>query len=92
MARVVITANVKNVDAWERAFRSHGELFRSQPAASPYTFSTSGDNEVAVSAEVDDVGAYLESLESAETAAAMENDGVIRDSVKVFVLDKEFRF
>jgi hypothetical protein len=30
-------------------------------------------------------------LESPETAAAMATDGVLRDTVKVFVLDKELQ-
>ena len=92
MTRLVITAQVENVEDWERSFRTHGELFRSQPASSPYTFGQVGDNEVAVSAEVADVDAFLQSLQSPETAEAMGNDGIKKDTVKVFVLDKEFSF
>ena len=91
MARVVITAQVEDLAKWEKGFRSHGELFRSQPAASPYLFG-GADNEVAVCAEVEDVDAYLESLQSEATAKAMATDGVKRDTVKVFVLDKKFSF
>jgi hypothetical protein len=92
MTRVVIVAKVKDTAAWEKAFRGHADLFRSQPAPSPYRFGMSEDGEVAVCADVTDVDEYLSSLESAETIKAMENDGVKRDSVKVFVLDKEFSF
>jgi hypothetical protein len=45
-----------------------------------------------VSTEVSDVDAFLESLESQETAKAMAADGVKRDSVKIFVLDRDFRY
>ena len=92
MARVVITAQVENLEKWEESFRSHGDLFRSQPASSPYLFGAAADNEVAVCAEVRDVDAYLQSLQSEETAKAMANDGVKRDTVRVFVLDKTFSF
>jgi hypothetical protein len=92
MTRVVIVAQVENAQKWEKQFRTHGDLFRRQPGASPYLIGTLGDNEVAVSAEVDDVEAYLETLQSQETADAMANDGVKRDTVRVFVLDREFSF
>jgi hypothetical protein len=92
MTRVVITAQVENRDSWERSFRSHGDLFRKQSAASPYIFGAAGDNEVAVCADVPDVDEYMQALESPETAEAMERDGVKRNTVRVFVLDKEFKF
>ncbi len=38
-----------------------------------------------------DLDTYLEILDSPETAAAMEYDGVKRETVKVFVLDKELQ-
>ena len=43
-------------------------------------------------AEPDDVDKWLEILESPATEEAMNYDGVKRDTVKVFVLDKEFRY
>jgi len=43
-------------------------------------------------ADVDDVDKYFEVLESPATEEAMANDGVKRDTVKVSVLDKEFRY
>lgn len=92
MARVVITATVKNVEAWEKSFRTHGALFRSQPGSSPYLIGSTNSGEVAVSAEVSDVDAYIASLESRETTDAMAADGVKPETVKVFVLDREFKF
>lgn len=93
MAKVVLTAQVKNVDAWEKAFRTHGELFRSQgQPTSPIQYSKGPGNEVAVCSDVTDVAAYRNMVASPETVAAMEQDGVKRETVKVFVLDNEFRF
>jgi len=42
-------------------------------------------------AEVKDVAKYFEVLESKATAEAMAQDGVKRETVKTFVLDKEFK-
>jgi hypothetical protein len=92
MTRVVITAKVEDVKAWEKSFRTHADLFRSQPGSSPYLIGSTDGGEVAVSTEVSDVDAFLESLESQETAKAMAADGVKRDSVKIFVLDRDFRY
>jgi hypothetical protein len=94
MARVIITATVNNVAAWEKSFRTHGALFRSQPGESPYLIGSTNSNDVAVSAVVadGDIDAYIESLQSKETTDAMAADGVQRESVKVFVLDREFKF
>jgi hypothetical protein len=94
MTKVVVTAQVENVEAWEQAFRSHGELFRSQAqtAASPYIYGTMGENEVAVCADVTDIDTYMKLMESPEQIEAMKKDGVRQETVKVFVLDKEFNF
>ena len=93
MAKVLLTAQVKNVDAWEKAFRTHGELFKSQgQPTSPILYSKGPGNEVAVYSEVADASAYRNMVASPETVAAMEQDGVKRETVKVFVLDNEFRF
>jgi hypothetical protein len=90
MARIVITAQVENAANWETGFRTHGDLFKSQTVVSPISFTVNGDNEVAIFSEVEDVDKYMEILESSETAKAMAHDGVKRDTVKVFVLDKDF--
>lgn len=89
MPRVMITAEVEDSTKWEEGFRTHGELLRSMSQTATY-FTTTGENEVALYSEPDDLDKYMQVLESPDTAAAMENDGVKRDTVKVFVLDKEF--
>ena len=54
-------------------------------------FSIIEGNEVAVCFEPDDLDALLEGLDSPETAEAMAIDGVKRETVKIYVLDKEFQ-
>jgi len=91
MARVVITARVEDAAKWEQGFRTHGELLRSMTSTVTH-FATTDENEVALYAEPTDLAAFMEVLESPATAEAMTMDGVKRDSVKVFVLDKEFGY
>lgn len=86
---VVITARVADSKKWEEGFRTHGELFKSQTARSPVRYAVIGGNEVAVNLEVDDLEKGLSILDSKATADAMAFDGVKRDTVKVFVLDKK---
>ena len=53
-------------------------------------YSMSEGNEVAVLFEIDDLDTYMRVLESPATAEAMAFDGINRETVKVFVLDKQF--
>lgn len=89
MAKVFITTQVEEVGKWEKGFRTHGDLFRSQ-SVSRVDFSIGEDNTVAACFEVSDLDHFLKTLESPETAEAMAFDGVKRETVKLFVLDKEF--
>ena len=89
MAKVIITAAVEDTAKWEEGFRTHGDLFRSQ-TVTKIDFGIAEDNNVAVCFEMDNLDTYMKILESPATADAMEFDGVKRDTVKVFVLDKEF--
>ncbi|MBS0341312.1 MAG: hypothetical protein JSS56_12360 [Proteobacteria bacterium] len=91
MAKVVITAQVENLEAWEKGFRTHGDLFRSQTVTKPISFATNPDKQVAVSFEPEDLGKFMKVLESPATAEAMAFDGVRKETVKVYVLDKEFK-
>ena len=91
MPRVIITAKVENGTRWEEGFRTHGELLRSMSSTVTH-FTTTEHNEVVLYAEPADLDKYLEVLESPSTAEAMEKDGVLPDTVKVFVLDKEFSY
>jgi len=89
MAKVVVTAKVKDPVAWEKAFLTHGDLFKSQTARS-VSYSIGKGNKIVVCFDPADLAASLKVLESPATAEAMEFDGVLRDTVELFVLDKEF--
>lgn len=87
MTRIILTATVDDAAEWEKAFRTHADLFRSQTMTG-VDFTVSNDNLAVICADVEDTEKYFEILESQATADAMANDGVHRDTVKVFVLDK----
>lgn len=90
MTSVIVTAQVEDSAKWEKGFRTHGELFKDMTATAIH-FTATGGNEVAVHFEVDNLDKYLEMLDSSPaTAETMASDGVKRETVKVFVLDKEF--
>jgi len=91
MPKVIITAQIEDPVKWEEGFRTHGELFRKQTVNSPITFSILEENQVACCFEPEDLDTYLEILDSSETAEAMTIDGVKRETVQVYVLDKEFQ-
>ena len=91
MTRIVLTAQVENTKSWEQQFQTHADMFREVGLAKAYDYSIGKDSNVAVSVEVNDVDAFIRVLESPENIAAMENDGVKRDSVQVFVLDKSLK-
>ncbi|MGD8340520.1 MAG: hypothetical protein PVH89_07030 [Gammaproteobacteria bacterium] len=88
MPRIVLTAEVEDTGKWESEFRGHRDLFREMGHASVYEYAIGDNNEVAVCVDVSDAAAFLESLQSDENVSAMKNDGVKRDTVKVFVVDK----
>ena len=89
MSRIIITAQVEDSTNWENGFRSHVELFNDYTATAIH-FAATDDNEVAILWEVVNQDKFLELLDAPETAEAMAQDGVIRETVKVYVLDKEF--
>ncbi len=89
MTKVLITAQVENLVEWEAGFRTHGDLIRSQTVTKPVHFATNEGNEVAVCIEPDNLDTCLEVLNSPATAEAMASDGVNRETVKIFILDKE---
>jgi len=91
MAKIVVVAQVKDLAKWEEGFRTHGDLFRSQSITKPITFGTTEGNAVAVCFEPDDMAASIQALASPATKEAMLFDGILLDTVKVFVLDQEFK-
>ena len=91
MPRIILTAQVENSAQWEDKFRTHGALLSSMGTSVTH-FATNGDNEVVLYAEPQDLDRWFAVLKSPDTAAAMAMDGVKKETVKVFVLDKEFRY
>jgi len=91
MPKVILTAQVEDAVKWEEGFRTHGELFRSQ-TTTKIDFGGTDENQVALYLEMDDLDKFMKILDSSATADAMAFDGVKRDTVKIFVLDKEFDF
>ena len=91
MPKVIVTAQVEDPVKWEEGFRTHGDLLRSMTITRPINLSTIEGNEVAVCCEPDDLKTFMDVMDSPAAAEAMEFDGVKRETVKVFVLDKEFR-
>jgi uncharacterized protein (DUF736 family) len=90
--KAVITAEVNDAAAWESAYRSHGELFKSQGTSSPILLGTNEKNVVGTYEEFADLDAFKANLASAETIAAMAADGVKAGTLRAIVLDKEFAF
>ncbi len=91
MPKVVVTAQVEDTLTWEAGFRTHGDLFRSQTVTTAIGMGIREGNEVAVCLEPANLDTFLAGLESPDTAAAMVQDGVKRETVKVCVIDKEFQ-
>jgi len=90
MAKVIAIGQVKDVAMWENAFRTHGDMFKEMGIASPIYIGSNDNNEVVLLEEVADVDGLTSSVQSPETQAAMKSDGVIVESFKLFVLDREF--
>lgn len=90
MPRVIVTAQVQDGAKWEASFRTHGDIFRTYSLRGPIEYAITG-NEAAVYFEVDDLNTFQRAVESQTTIAAMESDGVKRETVKIIVLDKELK-
>ena len=91
MTKVVVTAQVEDTVKWEEGFRTHSDLFRSQTITDPIDMGVTDNNEVAVCFEVANLDTFFQIMDSPATAEAMAVDGIVKDSVKVYVLDKEFQ-
>jgi len=88
VSKIIVVAEVEDLVKWEAGFRTHADLFRSQTITKPVHFGTIAGNQAAVCLEPGDLAAFMAALDSPATAEAMANDGVKRETVKVFVLDK----
>jgi hypothetical protein len=90
MYKVVMMVEVEDLVKAQEGFRTHADLFRSLTITKPIHFGTIGGNQIAACFEPDDEAVFVKGMESQAAADAMEVDGVKRETVKVFVLDKTF--
>jgi hypothetical protein len=88
MPKIIITAQVQDPVKWEAGFRTHGDLFQTYTLHAPIQFTMTG-NEVAICMEPENLDTFRRAMETPATADAMAFDGVKRETVKTFVLDKE---
>jgi hypothetical protein len=91
MAKIVLTAKVENATKWEERLRTHGELLKTTTSKAVY-YTVTKDNEVAMYGEAADLDKYFEVMASPAIAESMAYDGAKRETVKTFVLDKEFKY
>jgi len=87
MAKVLMTAQVEDGVKWEASFRTHADIFKTYGLLGPVQFTVSG-NEVALCMEPADAQAFLRTINEQQTVDAMKVDGVKRETVKVYVLDR----
>jgi len=90
MPKVVLISQVQDPVKWEAGFRTHGDIFKTYSLRAPITYSVTG-NEVAVCMEPESLDTFRQDLQSQATQSAMAADGVKRESLKMFVLDKEMK-
>ena len=64
MPKVVITAQVEDLAKWEKGFRTHGDLFKSQTVTKPIDFATIAGNQVAVCMEPADLATFMKIMDS----------------------------
>jgi len=90
MPKVLVIAEVEDPGKWEKGFRTHADLFRSM-GITTMEFATGEGNQVPVCGDTSNLEQYMKVFNSPATAEAMAFDGIKRDTVKVFVLDKEMK-
>ena len=90
MPKIILTAQVEDGAKWEAGFRTHGDLFRTYGLQAPIQFGVAG-HDVALLMEPKDMDVYMAAMHSQATVEGMSFDGVKRETVKIFVLDKEVK-
>jgi hypothetical protein len=90
MPKIVVLAKCKDQAKWEAGFRTHADLFRTAYGVSkPVSYGMGEDGYVGACFETGDLTKVMSAISSPDTVEAMENDGLLRDTVKVFIFDKE---
>jgi hypothetical protein len=90
MPKVILTAQVEDAVKWEAGFQTHADVFLSYNLQAPAQYAVT-EKEIAICMEPRDMDAFKKAMESAATAKAMEYDGVKRETVKMFILDKQVK-
>jgi hypothetical protein len=90
MPKVIITAQVQDPAKWEARFLTHGDLFTTYTLHAPIHYNITG-NEVTICMEPENLDTFKQIMESQATIEAMAFDGVKRETVKTFVLDKKMK-
>ena len=90
MTKIVITAQVEEVESWEEGYRKHAPMLRNfLGVTKPIHFSTNKEmNEICLCSEPDDLEKYLQLVQSPEVAEAMKKNGVKGETVRLYILDK----
>ena len=92
MAKVVVTGQVDELEAWEKGFRSVPDLLN-LIYISPISLGiNTGDNSFAYVAEVKDVDQFLAVIESDKAKNAQKANGVIDGTIRYYVLEKDVTF
>ena len=86
MTKVVVRAEVEDVERWKNGFVTHSELFEKQGVTVAY-YGVGDGNKVVACFETTDLDAFMVILESSDTAEAMSHDGIIDGTVELFVMD-----
>jgi len=92
MAKVIVTAKVKDPVAWEAGFRSLGALLNTIYISPIHLGINAEDNSFAYMAEVKDVDQFLSAINSEKAKNAQKENGVIEGTIRYYVLDKLCEF
>ena len=86
MTKVMVSAEVENIERWKTGFATHSKLFKKQAVTVAY-YGAGEKNKGVACFETEDLNAFMEILDSSDTAEAMSHDGIIDGTVEIFVLD-----
>ena len=86
ITKVIVRAEVEDVERWQNGFVTHSDLFLRQAITHAY-WGAGEDKKVAACFETTDLASFMAVMESPDTAAAMSEDGIVEGSVEIFVLD-----
>ena len=86
ITKVIVRAEVEDVERWKNGFVTHSDLFLRQAITQAY-WGAGEDKKVAACFETTDLASFMAVMESPDTAAAMSEDGIVEGSVEIFVLD-----